>query len=73
MAGIEAVFVLTKNTKGHIAISARSHSKVNVQRIMEEMNGGGHFNLAAAQIYDQTIDQVRQTLLEKIREEIKES
>ena len=46
MAGIEAVFVLTKNIKGYVAISARSHNKVNVQRIMEEMGGGGHFNLA---------------------------
>ncbi len=45
MAGIEAVFVITRNTKGYVSISARSHSKINVQRIMEEMGGGGHFNL----------------------------
>ncbi|HEM2819458.1 TPA: DHH family phosphoesterase [Streptococcus suis] len=73
MAGIEAVFVLTKNIKGYVAISARSHSKVNVQRIMEEMGGGGHFNLAAAQVYDQTIKEVCKTLTTIIREEIKDS
>lgn len=73
MAGIEAVFVVTRNTKGYVAISARSHSQVNVQRIMEEMGGGGHFNLAAAQIYEQTIEEVRQKLTKKIRQETKES
>lgn len=73
MAGIEAVFVITQNVNDYIAISARSHSKINVQRIMEEMGGGGHFNLAAAQVYDQTIDQVRENLTEIIRQELKES
>lgn len=46
MSGIEASFVLAKNTQGFISISARSRSKLNVQRIMEELGGGGHFNLA---------------------------
>ncbi|MDG4519657.1 DHH family phosphoesterase [Streptococcus suis] len=73
MAGIEAVFVITRNTKGYVSISARSHSKINVQRIMEEMGGGGHFNLAAAQVYDQTLEQVKEKLISKIYEEIKES
>ena len=59
--------------QGYVAISARSHSKVNVQRIMEEMGGGGHFNLAAAQVYDQTIEEVCETLTTIIREEIKDS
>ncbi|WP_238601567.1 DHHA1 domain-containing protein, partial [Streptococcus suis] len=71
--GIEAVFVITRNTKGYVSISARSHSKINVQRIMEEMGGGGHFNLAAAQVYDQTLEQVKEKLISKIYEEIKES
>ncbi|HEL9642881.1 TPA: DHH family phosphoesterase [Streptococcus suis] len=70
MAGIEAVFVVTRNTKGYVSISARSHSKINVQRIMEEMGGGGHFNLAAAQVYDQTVAEVCEKLTDKIREEI---
>lgn len=72
MSGIEAVFVLTRNTRGYVAISARSLSKVNVQRIMEQLGGGGHFNLAAAQVSDQTIDQVDSNLTSIIFEEIRE-
>ena len=72
MAGIEAVFVVTKNIKDFVAISARSRSKVNVQRIMETLGGGGHFNLAAAQIYDQTIVEVQVQLMNKILEELQE-
>ncbi|MGT2715989.1 DHH family phosphoesterase [Streptococcus respiraculi] len=72
MAGIEAVFVITKNINDYIAVSARSRSKVNVQRIMEEMGGGGHFNLAAAQVHDQSMAQVQAQLGEVIQEELKE-
>lgn len=72
MAGIEAVFVLSRNTKGYVAISARSHSKVNVQRIMEQMGGGGHFNLAAVQIDNQSIAQVEESLTNLIFEELRE-
>ena len=50
MSGIEASFVLAKNDQGDISISARSRSRINVQRIMEELGGGGHFNLAAARL-----------------------
>ena len=72
MAGIEAVFVVTKNVKDFVAISARSRSKVNVQRIMEALGGGGHFNLAAAQIYDQSIVEVQVQLMNRILEELQE-
>lgn len=72
MSGIEAVFVVTKNAGGYVAISARSRSQVNVQRIMENMGGGGHFNLAAAQVPNESIQEVRDRLLEKIHEEMKE-
>ncbi len=37
MSGIEASFVIAKNSQGDISISARSRSKINVQRIMEEL------------------------------------
>lgn len=72
MAGIEAVFVVTKNIKDFVSISARSRSKVNVQRIMESLGGGGHFNLAAAQVYDQSVIEVQVQLMNKILEELKE-
>ena len=70
MSGIEASFVLAKNIQGFISISARSRSKVNVQRIMEELGGGGHFNLAAAQIKDMTLSETGEKLTEIILNEI---
>ena len=72
MSGIEASFVLAKNTQGFISISARSRSKINVQRIMEELGGGGHFNLAAAQIENMSLSEVGEKLTQLILDEQKE-
>ena len=72
MSGIEASFVLAKNTQGFISISARSRSKINVQRIMEELGGGGHFNLAAAQIEDMSLSEAGEKLTQLILDELKE-
>ena len=71
MSGIEASFVLAKNTQGFISISARSRSKINVQRIMEELGGGGHFNLAAAQIENMSLTEAGEKLTQLILEELK--
>ena len=70
MSKIEATFVIALNEQGSISISARSRSKVNVQKIMEQMGGGGHFNSAASQLEDVTIDQVRAQLIDCIQEEV---
>lgn len=70
MAGIEASFVITKTAKGQVAISARSRQGINVQRIMERLGGGGHFNVAAAQLDTSSTQQVRDILLTEIQEEI---
>ena len=53
--GVNASFVLfgTGNT---INISARSYGEINVQIIMEELGGGGHQTMAAAQLQDETFD-----------------
>ena len=72
MSGIEASFVLAKNTQGFISISARSRSKINVQRIMEELGGGGHFNLAAAQIEDMSLSEAGEKLTQLVLDEQKE-
>ncbi len=72
MAGVEAAFVVTRRTQDYVAISARSRSKINVQRIMEEMGGGGHFNLAAVQMQGQSVQEATAILKEKILEEIRE-
>ncbi|MGT2845858.1 DHH family phosphoesterase [Streptococcus massiliensis] len=70
MSGIEASFVISRTSEGNVSVSARSRSKVNVQRIMEEMGGGGHFNLAAAQIEGRTIDDIARELTELIVSEV---
>lgn len=51
--GVRASFVLTE--QNHVVyISARSVDDVNVQVIMEKLGGGGHANIAGAQIPDST-------------------
>jgi len=70
MSKIEATFVIALNEQGSISISARSRSKVNVQKIMEQMGGGGHFNSAASQLEEVTIDPVRTQLSDCIQEEV---
>lgn len=72
MSGIEASFVLAKNSQGTISISARSRSKINVQRIMEELGGGGHFNLAAACLTDMSLQEAGDKLKTVIFNETKE-
>ncbi|MCM1267754.1 MAG: DHH family phosphoesterase [Bacteroidales bacterium] len=54
--GIRASFILTKYN-GIIYISARSIDEVNVQLIMERMGGGGHLNVAGAQLENGTIEE----------------
>ena len=49
MNGVEAAFVAGRSLTQTV-ISARSLGKVNVQVIMEDMGGGGHQNVAAAQV-----------------------
>lgn len=49
------VFQLTPNV---IGISARSTGTINVQVIMEQFGGGGHQNVAGAQIVNSDIDTV---------------
>ena len=51
--GIKASFVMTEY-QGKIYISARSIDEVNVQVIMERLGGGGHMNIAGAQMEDAT-------------------
>lgn len=63
--GCEASFTIGINAEnGRTAISARSNGTVNVQRIMEQMHGGGHFSAAALERGDITPQQAAQMLKE---------
>lgn len=63
MVGVDAAFAIVNHEKGYVAVSARSSGDFNVQRIMEKLGGGGHFNNAAAQVYDKTPNDVKEELL----------
>ena len=68
--GVEASFTIGYIESNLIGISARSlGDSINVQLIMELMGGGGHFNSAACQLKDRTIESIKAELIEQIREE----
>ncbi len=71
ISGINASFVLT-DYNNRIYISARSIDKINVQLIMERLNGGGHMNIAGAQLDGYTIDEAKNCLRETIKLMIEE-
>ena len=68
---IKASFVLI-NIEGTIYISARSENDVNVQLVMERMGGGGHLNIAGAQIKNSTLAETRKNLIITIRKMVEE-
>ena len=49
LRNVEASFALAL-VPGGVAISARSKGKINVQLIMEKLDGGGHFDMAGGQV-----------------------
>lgn len=55
--GIHASFAIIR-LGDTLHISARSSGKINVQLIMEDLGGGGHYDTAAAQCKDMTVEQV---------------
>lgn len=69
--GVKASFVLT-DYSGKIYVSARSIDEVNVQIIMERIGGGGHMNIAGAQLADTDLDGARQRLKEVLTQMTKE-
>ncbi|MDO4301301.1 MAG: DHH family phosphoesterase [Clostridia bacterium] len=70
--GIEVSYVLCEFCD-KIHISARSLGKVNVQKLMEKLGGGGHQAGAAAQLENVTMEEAIEILKEKIEEYLKEN
>ncbi len=64
IAGVKASFVLTEYNN-EVYISARAIDEINVQVMMERMGGGGHMNIAGAQV-KAPIDQTEKMLREVI-------
>ena len=69
---ITASFVVTEADDGILYVSARSIGDVNVQVVMEKFNGGGHANVAGAQLQGKTKEQFFEEL-KKVLAEMSES
>lgn len=68
--GVRASVVLT-SYKGQTYVSARAIDEINVQLIMEKLGGGGHANIAGAQLEcspEAAKDMIMQTIDEMIEE-----
>lgn len=69
--GIKASFVLTEY-QNKIYISSRSIDEINVQLIMERLGGGGHLNVAGAQLSNCSMAEAKRKLENTIDEMLKE-
>ena len=67
LKGIEAAFTLVK-IGDQIHISGRSSGTINVQLILEKLHGGGHFDVAGAQVVNESVMNVLETLKSSIDE-----
>lgn len=69
--GVRASFVLT-DYRNTIYISARSIDEINVQIIMERLGGGGHLNIAGAQLEHYSIAEATDTLKQTLQKMLDE-
>ena len=71
ITGVDASFAMTYyNDK--IFISARSIDNINVQLIMERIGGGGHMNIAGAQLEDMTMAEAKEMLIDTVKTMVEE-
>ncbi|MBD1379842.1 DHH family phosphoesterase [Metabacillus arenae] len=68
MNGVIASFVIARRSEDLVSISARSLGDINVQVIMEALDGGGHLSNAATQMQGITILQTESQLKTAILE-----
>ena len=65
--GINSSFVLCEN-ENKVHVSGRSNGSLNVQVILEKFGGGGHMMIAGAQIENKSIEEVKNMLVDAIKE-----
>ena len=65
ISNVKASFVLTKY-RGKVYISARSIDEVNVQVMMERLGGGGHINMAGAQLENVEVEEAKNMIKQEI-------
>ena len=69
--GVKASFVLYR-AGSDVNISARSLGDINVQLILEEFGGGGHFTMAGAQLPGISMNDARRALVRALDEKLEE-
>ena len=67
LKGVDAAFAIVRIGDA-VHISGRSNGKINVQLVLEKLNGGGHFEVAGAQVVGMPVEDV----LERLRASIDE-
>ena len=74
IAGVKASFVLTPYNN-EVYISARAIDEVNVQVLMEKMGGGGHLNIAGAQVKKPMpeVEEMLKNIIDEMYQEEKET
>ena len=74
ISGVKASFVLTPYNH-EVYISARAIDEVNVQVMMEKMGGGGHINIAGAQVKApiDVVEDMLKKIIDEMYQEVKES
>ncbi|MFD1734967.1 DHH family phosphoesterase [Bacillus salitolerans] len=68
MSGVVTSFAIAYRQDGLVGISARSLGEMNVQVIMEGLEGGGHLTNAASQLANTTIEEAEERLKQVIDE-----
>ncbi len=71
ISNVKASFVLTKY-RGKVYIGARSIDEVNVQVMMERLGGGGHINMAGAQLENVEVEEAKNMIKQEIDRMIEE-
>ena len=61
---VEASFALGYTEENVVNISSRSLGRINVQKIMNKLGGGGHASEAAAEITDMELNEVKEKIIE---------
>ena len=70
--GVRASFVVGISKESVAFISARSMGDINVHIFMEKLGGGGHIDIAGAQLRDTTSEEALEKVEELIMEYLKE-
>ncbi|MDU1540258.1 MAG: DHH family phosphoesterase [Paeniclostridium sordellii] len=69
---VEASFVLGKTKNGTIFISARSLGSINVHVLMEKLGGGGHIDIAGAQLENVSLEEGYKMVSDIIKQYLEE-